>query len=106
VFSVHTIELYLLYRTYPEVISANQNAVGSYDHSQEYDPYQSAARQMQELLFGSSTGASKSDTAGNSSNKASSKESAPVVRPSTNSAFEKYVPSTSDINDKLNAKSR
>jgi hypothetical protein len=39
VFSVHTIELYLLYRTYPEVISANQNAVGSYDHSQEYDPY-------------------------------------------------------------------
>lgn len=26
--------------------------IGSYDHSQEYDPYLSAAKQMQELLFG------------------------------------------------------
>ena len=32
-----------------------------YDHkkSQEYDPYQSAARQMQDLLFGTSSGKKK-----------------------------------------------
>ena len=34
--------------------NATSGLSGSYDHSQEYDPYQSAARQMQELLFGTS----------------------------------------------------
>ena len=61
---------------------------GSYDHSQEYDPYQSAAKQMQELLFGTSYMSTSSD-----------------LRPSTNSAFQKYipadVPSTADINNRL-----
>ena len=56
---------------------------GSYDHSAEYDPYQSAADQMQELLFGAAT--------------------LPLIKPSSNSAFQKYVPSTSDINTKMNA---
>ena len=55
---------------------------GSYDHSSEYDPYQSAADQMQELLFGASPS---------------------LIKPSSNSAFQKYVPSTSDINTKMNA---
>ena len=55
---------------------------GSYDHSAEYDPYQSAADQMQELLFGASPS---------------------LIKPSSNSAFQKYVPSTSDINTKMNA---
>ena len=54
---------------------------GSYDHSAEYDPYQSAADQMQELLFGATS----------------------LIKPSSNSAFQKYVPSTSDINTKMNA---
>ena len=56
---------------------------GSYDHSAEYDPYQSAADQMQELLFGAT--------------------STSLIKPSSNSAFQKYVPSTSDINTKMNA---
>ena len=65
---------------------------GSYDHSQEYDPYQSAAKQMQELLFGITSSNASSTAAAN-------------LRPSTNSAFQKYipgndVPSTADINNK------
>ena len=69
---------------------------GSYDHSQEYDPYQSAAKQMQELLFGNSVSASSS----------ASNAAAAHLRPSTNSAFQKYVPgndipSTADINSKF-----
>ena len=66
---------------------------GSYDHSQEYDPYQSAAKQMQELLFGITSSNASSAAAAN-------------LRPSTNSAFQKYipgndVPSTADINNKF-----
>ena len=66
---------------------------GSYDHSQEYDPYQSAAKQMQELLFGITSSNASSTAAAN-------------LRPSTNSAFQKYipgndVPSTADINNKF-----
>ena len=66
---------------------------GSYDHSQEYDPYQSAAKQMQELLFGITSSNAASSTTAN-------------LRPSTNSAFQKYipgndVPSTADINNKF-----
>ena len=71
---------------------------GHYDHSQEYDqrtydPYQSAARQMQELLFGNN----KNDSAAADNNA--------NLRPSHNSAFQKYVPSanvpsTADINNK------
>ena len=66
---------------------------GSYDHSHEYDPYQSAAKQMQELLFGI--------TASNASSSATAN-----LRPSSNSAFQKYipgndVPSTADINNKF-----
>ena len=66
---------------------------GSYDHSQEYDPYQSAAKQMQELLFGITSSNNSSSAAAN-------------LRPSTNSAFQKYipgndVPSTADINNKF-----
>ena len=65
---------------------------GSYDHSQEYDPYQSAAKQMQELLFGITSANASSSAAAN-------------LRPSTNSAFQKYipgndVPSTADIMNK------
>ena len=67
---------------------------GSYDHSQEYDPYQSAAKQMQELLFGITSSNTSSSTA------------AANLRPSSNSAFQKYipgndVPSTADINNKF-----
>ena len=36
--------------------SALQGGLYDHSHSQEYDPYQSAARQMQELLFGTSSG--------------------------------------------------
>ena len=66
---------------------------GSYDHSQEYDPYQSAAKQMQELLFGITSSNAASSAAAN-------------LRPSTNSAFQKYIPgndipSTADINNKF-----
>ena len=67
---------------------------GHYDHShnQEYDPYQSAARQMQELLFGNNKNDGAADNNAN-------------LRPSHNSAFQKYVPSanvpsTADINNK------
>ena len=70
---------------------------GHYDHfqSQEYDPYQSAARQMQELLFGSSSNKNNNADDNNAN-----------LRPSHNSAFQKYVPaanipSTADINNKL-----
>jgi hypothetical protein len=79
------------YRREPEGIEHElPGTIGSYDHSAQYDPYQSAARQMQELLFGN-VGAPPAPDAN--------------LRPSTNSAFEKYVPSTADINAKLNAKS-
>ena len=51
------------YRREPEGIEASSSSSsnfptlsGTYDHSAEYDPYQSAARQMQELLFGSGGG--------------------------------------------------
>ena len=69
---------------------------GHYDHSQEYDPYESAALQMQELLFGSSK--SSTNTGTEDSN----------LKPSSNSAFQKYVPasnipSTADINNKLSS---
>ena len=75
---------------------------GHYDHSQEYDPYQSAARQMQELLFGSS---------GSKASNNNPDENTPAnLRPSTNSAFQKYipsanVPSTADIMSKLSSSS-
>ena len=64
---------------------------GHYDHSQEYDPYQSAARQMQELLFGTKNSHNNPDD----------------LKTSTNSAFQKYipaanVPSTAELNNKLN----
>ena len=64
---------------------------GHYDHSQEYDPYESAAMQMQELLFGSTKSSNAEDS---------------KIKPSSNSAFQKYVPasnipSTADINNKL-----
>ena len=67
---------------------------GSYDHSQEYDPYQSAAKQMQELLFGI--------TSANSSSSAA----AANLRPSSNSAFQKYIPgndipSTAELMNKV-----
>jgi hypothetical protein len=65
------------------MIKSSSSAIrGSYDHSSEYDPFQSAANQMQELLFGSTS----------------------LIKPSSNSAFQKYVPSTADINSKMNAK--
>ena len=38
--------------------SALQGGLYDHSHNQEYDPYQSAARQMQELLFGTSSGKS------------------------------------------------
>ncbi len=66
---------------------------GSYDHSAEYDPFQSAANQMQELLFGA-----------NAASSSGSSSSSALIKPSTNSAFQKYVPSTADINTKMNAK--
>lgn len=73
--------------------SSGELISGPYDHSQEYDPYQSAARQMQELLFGTSSVNNKDSSSAN-------------LRPSTNSAFQKYVPSsnvptTADINSKF-----
>jgi len=92
---------------------------GSYDHSQEYDPYQSAARQMQELLFGSSfvpppDSPEPAATAGSHRQQTQRSSSPPPppaptsaahLRPSTNSAFQKYVPanvpSTADINLRL-----
>ena len=74
----------------------DNNAIirGSYDHSQEYDPYQSAAKQMQELLFGIT------------SSNTSSSAAAANLRPSTNSAFQKYIPgndipSTAELNNKF-----
>lgn len=77
------------YRREPEGIETHKEPLrGNYDHSSEYDPYQSAAKQMQELLFGSNN-SGYSDS----------------LKPSTNSAFEKYIPSTADINTKLNSKS-
>ena len=70
---------------------------GHYDHSQtqEYDPYQSAAKQMQELLFGSTNKNSTSTSANDDS-----------LKPSSNSAFQKYVPaanvpSTAELMSKL-----
>jgi hypothetical protein len=52
---------------------------GHYDHmhSQEYDPYESAQRQMQELLFGTVNNHSNNDN-NNTAN----------LRPSSNSAFQ------------------
>ena len=73
---------------------------GHYDHSQaqEYDPYQSAAKQMQELLFGSSS-------SGGSNSKNNNQDD---LKPSSNSAFQKYVPaanvpSTAELNSKLSS---
>ena len=98
----------------------NGTISGSYDHSQEYDPYQSAARQMQELLFGTSflnssksgqaadtktaaAEATSSDSAGKA--EPGSTHSPPSLKPSTNSAFQKYVPanvpSTAEITSRL-----
>ena len=98
---------------------------GSYDHSQEYDPYQSAARQMQELLFGTSFLNSSSGSGGKASQADNNKtaeadakvggvsaggggggsNSPPSLKPSTNSAFQKYVPanvpSTAEITSRL-----
>ena len=105
-----------------------------YDHkkSQEYDPYQSAARQMQDLLFGTSSGKKKhtleigliltrsklswfydysffsSGTAKTSGRKGSGDDPIANLRPSTNSAFQKYIPSaniptTADIMSKLSS---
>ena len=76
---------------------------GHYDHSQEYDPYQSAALQMQELLFGSSKSSSNTTSGNNNSNTEN-------LKPSSNSAFQKYIPasnipSTADINNKLSSSS-
>ena len=105
--------------------AANGTISGSYDHSQEYDPYQSAARQMQELLFGtsflnSSGSGGKASLADNKTAEADSKgggvstggggggggsSSPPSLKPSTNSAFQKYVPanvpSTAEITSRL-----
>ena len=77
---------------------------GSYDHSAEYDPYQSAARQMQELLFGSGGGGASGGGQSAGGNQQSAGGNDNHLRPSTNSAFEKYVPSTADINTKMNSK--
>eukprot|EP00090_Calanus_glacialis_P046676 TRINITY_DN9282_c0_g1_i1.p1 TRINITY_DN9282_c0_g1~~TRINITY_DN9282_c0_g1_i1.p1 ORF type:complete len:677 (+),score=131.32 TRINITY_DN9282_c0_g1_i1:45-2075(+) len=55
---------------------------GEYDHSKEYDPFQTAERQMQELLFGTSSG---------SSSYAPVQKPQPV-RPSATSAFSAYIP--------------
>ena len=99
------------YRREPEGIEGDSSSIGkktaaaaapelmggSYDHAAEYDPYQSAAKQMQELLFGSSSSENKDIT---------STSPSANLRPSTNSAFVKYVPSTADINTKMNAKTR
>eukprot|EP00095_Tigriopus_kingsejongensis_P009735 maker-scaffold429_size173697-snap-gene-0.32 protein:Tk09735 transcript:maker-scaffold429_size173697-snap-gene-0.32-mRNA-1 annotation:"hypothetical protein KGM_04049" len=88
------------YRRDPEGIdSCTEKTLGTYDHSKEYDPYQSAAKQMQELLFGTTTTQPVGpQTNGNTSS------ALDHLRPSSNSAFQKYVPSTSDINTKLNSK--
>eukprot|EP00096_Caligus_rogercresseyi_P008071 TRINITY_DN2638_c0_g1_i3.p1 TRINITY_DN2638_c0_g1~~TRINITY_DN2638_c0_g1_i3.p1 ORF type:complete len:157 (-),score=42.58 TRINITY_DN2638_c0_g1_i3:251-721(-) len=56
-------------RSEPEGIEMN----GDYDHIVEYDPYQLAANQMNELLFGGGDRSSH-------------------LKPSSNSAFQKYVP--------------
>ncbi|XP_059081605.1 uncharacterized protein LOC131879334 [Tigriopus californicus] len=82
------------YRRDPEGIdsSTDKGQIGTYDHSKQYDPYQSAAKQMQELLFGSPI----------PPNQGSANSAFDNLRPSTNSAFQKYIPSTADINTKLN----
>jgi len=62
---------------------------GAYDHSKEYDPFKTAERQMQELLFGPTS------TSGNSSSTAppySTVQKPQPVRPSSTSAFSAYVP--------------
>jgi len=85
--------------------SALQGGLYDHSHSQEYDPYQSAARQMQELLFGASSGTTKNSTG---SRKGSGEDPNANLRPSTNSAFQKYIPaanipSTADIMSKLSS---
>jgi len=65
-----------------EDLKRKDSLEGEYDHSKEYDPFQTAERQMQELLFGTST---------------STSSYAPVqkpqpVRPSATSAFSAYIP--------------
>jgi len=55
---------------------------GEYDHSKEYDPFQTAERQMQELLFGTSSGSSSYTPV----------QKPQPVRPSATSAFSAYIP--------------
>ena len=61
---------------------------GAYDHSKEYDPFETAERQMQELLFGPST--TSATTTAAASSRAVQKPQ--PVRPSSTSAFSAYVP--------------
>ena len=90
--------------------SALQGGLYDHSHSQEYDPYQSAARQMQELLFGTSSGTTKSSGGGErrGGGGGSGEDPNANLRPSTNSAFQKYIPaanipSTADIMNKLSS---
>jgi hypothetical protein len=62
---------------------------GAYDHSKEYDPFKTAERQMQELLFGPSSTSSSSQPS--AAGRAPMQKPQPV-RPSSTSAFSAYVP--------------
>lgn len=66
---------------------------GEYDHSKEYDPFQTAERQMQELLFGTSAPQKSSTSAASGlSNTSSAVKKPQAVRPVIGSAFTAYVP--------------
>jgi len=72
---------------------------GEYDHSKEYDPYQTAERQMQELLFGTGDGPTPSysrsrdcPTSTYSIPSSTTMQKPQPVRPSATSAFSAYVP--------------
>jgi len=64
-----------------EDLKRKDSLEGEYDHSKEYDPFQTAERQMQELLFGTS-----------SSGSSYSVQKPQPVRPSATSAFSAYIP--------------
>jgi len=73
---------------------------GNYDHSKEYDPFQTAERQMQELLFGSGGGPTMTysrsrDCAVPSYTAQSTMKKPQPVRPSATSAFSAYLPNGS-----------
>eukprot|EP00092_Neocalanus_flemingeri_P003451 GFUD01003700.1.p1 GENE.GFUD01003700.1~~GFUD01003700.1.p1 ORF type:complete len:675 (-),score=150.66 GFUD01003700.1:636-2660(-) len=64
-----------------EDLKRKDSLEGEYDHSKEYDPFQTAERQMQELLFGTSPGTSTYSV-----------QKPQPVRPSATSAFSAYIP--------------